>query len=1821
MAAMTVAIDEHHKEITKTFKRQRLRNGSNPSTPRARGAAAGICANPVGRDPRRAPSCASVGRSRRRPARRPGAHRRGRGPASCDGPSSGSVADEALPDPARPGHGTPPRRRRRRERRRERRRAGVRRRRAGVRGHRGSAGAVGPWRRRPHVMTPAPPRPMAVSAHPFAAQLGETTPRPAAAARARSPLARAGTATSRPIRDTLDRPPRRRRPFPLSGRCCCRRRRRRRRRRRGRLALHTVVAIRPRHAPPATRHLARITAISPPGFSFSPSRRITPGCPAARIAAPERFSPRNASTAAHDAFLAPDTVAPTRPLPRRATGWSHRSASHPSSAPLRVVGATLPTSAPSVQPTAAAMAKRPGRKRKARQRLAATAGTADPAAATATAATGNTSSISSTTSTPVSVSPLGSSAVSSAATSPQRSALQAPSSALAAPMPLSAAAAADMGMDTGMDMVDIDPDSRSASPSTASRSAVASSMAAAAAAPCGPTVAMTDANGSSADTASASGHTSARDSDSDSDRDAGTAASATARAGRANGVTFNPRRDSVRSFRSQDSPSRVQRGRRGAPGTAGSHTAHAAAAALKASTASASASALQRKKSRIVVAGGNASDGSSDASDASLMHIDGGSRPLKSALRRGSATATAVAAAVPAADAASGRDDAGGDDEPSDDVIAAIVAGAVDLAPAARMQVIAYFVKEAFPDDPRRAKLTARLVACMNAANRARAAATAAGQTAAAASEAADGAGAPATPGSKAGSPLEQRDSKMDMSSESFAAHHKDAGAMASPSVPTTGMVAAADTAATATFEPPFDFVQTDSRVIVTVYVSGIDEVALHLDLADHSVQLVYAAPPSPNPKATPPFALGWDPLPGPIDKHHSRISIKPGIVELLLVKTSNAPWRSLGKPIEFAPSDPRLLASPPCLPVDAPALGISDVSDVAVAEDMTTTSSHSEDAEDSSFAIEAPSDAGSELSGSDASDASDMASPSEAEYESLEDDDDQDDEAFHVLKGVMPAAIAARTAATTTAMTASATTAASSAPAAASSSEEATASASETAAAAAAPGVTSLGAAVTSLDLRAKRAVIGLANNGFDCYMISVLQSLCSLEPLVAYFGTDEFVPDVSDANKASRSGGKFAAAFNHIMCQTLSRSRPFLPRRFQGTVERLFHLSPMIQHDAQEFLILCLDELHESVNRVHVKQPAVEMPDFDDSQTDAEVAQRFAAADRARDDSHVYDLIQGQYKSTLRCGSCGWTKKKFDAYQCLSLEIPKRRHDDDDVEEEVVAAARDELDAQPAHLTPFSISLVTTDHKRYRLPVAMGPATTIGQLREALAIKLRKSASNLLPFIIVNGRVTQRLDDDDTLGAIEEDLATCLYVYLVSDTKPIVLLHHSLVTQRPIAASAMPAAPSPVREAGEVEAEDGASDPAVPPPLAPNDDDGDDDDEGDDDNDNGDHDAENAVPGTRTRLASAAADASPADAEAAAEVEMEMEEVLQPIGWPQAVALERSHCSFFTFYYMMLSALLKAQVYVGRLPETEAMLQAVWRRGIQLEWPFKTQDATVQYVRPGALVMATLLWTADSAQTSLNLPALEACLPLNIDPLTLEDVILFKHRQAVVSRPIAFEACLGGHLAKETIDDWLCPKCKTKGEATKQLALYALPQRVLIVQLKRFELDMSTGDMCKVDHTVAIPHVLVFQNGQLLSAAADASDAPTYGPDHVVFDLVSVCNHMGSMENGHYTSFAWRDGKWYHFDDNLVTRVDAADVATHYAYVLFYVRREPGAPAPVTAPLTVPAAPADAADADAVSAASAATADPATAVIATPAAAPALAGAETMVADRAAL
>ena len=62
----------------------------------------------------------------------------------------------------------------------------------------------------------------------------------------------------------------------------------------------------------------------------------------------------------------------------------------------------------------------------------------------------------------------------------------------------------------------------------------------------------------------------------------------------------------------------------------------------------------------------------------------------------------------------------------------------------------------------------------------------------------------------------------------------------------------------------------------------------------------------------------------------------------------------------------------------------------------------------------------------------------------------------------------------------------------------------------------------------------------------------------------------------------------------------------------------------------------------------------------------------------------------------------------------------------------------------------------------------------------------------------------------------------------------------------------------------------------------------------------------------------------------------------------------------------------------------------------------------------------------------------------------------------------------------------------------------------------------------------------------------------DHVFAD--AVCNHMGSLNGGHYTAFARNagDNQWYQYNDERVSRIAARDVAGPEAYVLYYERMD---------------------------------------------------------------
>ena len=66
-------------------------------------------------------------------------------------------------------------------------------------------------------------------------------------------------------------------------------------------------------------------------------------------------------------------------------------------------------------------------------------------------------------------------------------------------------------------------------------------------------------------------------------------------------------------------------------------------------------------------------------------------------------------------------------------------------------------------------------------------------------------------------------------------------------------------------------------------------------------------------------------------------------------------------------------------------------------------------------------------------------------------------------------------------------------------------------------------------------------------------------------------------------------------------------------------------------------------------------------------------------------------------------------------------------------------------------------------------------------------------------------------------------------------------------------------------------------------------------------------------------------------------------------------------------------------------------------------------------------------------------------------------------------------------------------------------------------------------------------------------------YNQNSYVYDLYAVCNHSGSVQGGHYTSFVKNaNGKWYHFNDTSVSEVGVpSQIISPKAYCFFYRKR----------------------------------------------------------------
>ncbi|CAH2053994.1 unnamed protein product, partial [Iphiclides podalirius] len=141
----------------------------------------------------------------------------------------------------------------------------------------------------------------------------------------------------------------------------------------------------------------------------------------------------------------------------------------------------------------------------------------------------------------------------------------------------------------------------------------------------------------------------------------------------------------------------------------------------------------------------------------------------------------------------------------------------------------------------------------------------------------------------------------------------------------------------------------------------------------------------------------------------------------------------------------------------------------------------------------------------------------------------------------------------------------------------------------------------------------------------------------------------------------------------------------------------------------------------------------------------------------------------------------------------------------------------------------------------------------------------------------------------------------------------------------------------------------------------------------------------------------------------------------------------------------------------------------------------------------------------------------------------------------------CLRLYLNGETIPGWNCPKCKEKRDAVKKLDISRLPP-VLVVHFKRFYVDpkeYSSNAYRKRQTYIDFP-----------LEELDMSQFSLHCPGNPMYNLYAVSNHYGSMEGGHYTAYCKSSvyGKWYKYDDHVVTEIPASEVKSSAAYILFY-------------------------------------------------------------------
>ncbi len=141
----------------------------------------------------------------------------------------------------------------------------------------------------------------------------------------------------------------------------------------------------------------------------------------------------------------------------------------------------------------------------------------------------------------------------------------------------------------------------------------------------------------------------------------------------------------------------------------------------------------------------------------------------------------------------------------------------------------------------------------------------------------------------------------------------------------------------------------------------------------------------------------------------------------------------------------------------------------------------------------------------------------------------------------------------------------------------------------------------------------------------------------------------------------------------------------------------------------------------------------------------------------------------------------------------------------------------------------------------------------------------------------------------------------------------------------------------------------------------------------------------------------------------------------------------------------------------------------------------------------------------------------------------------------------CFNLYCKPELLDGdnlWYNEKTDKKESVYKKMIFWSLPS-ILVITLNRFNSINGTKLNTLVDFPLINLDLSEYIEG--------------YNRESYVYDLYGVCNHMGGISGGHYTSFVKnKSEQWLSCNDTNVNLLESlAKINSQYAYCLFYRKK----------------------------------------------------------------